>query len=66
MAKIETVSENIFVAKCVHTFLWSSPCIAGGLFKGPFILLFYHPSHISSNSQTVLRPIFSRFWFLMS
>ena len=43
MAKIETVSENIFVAKCVHTFLWSTPCIAGGLFKGPFILFFTIP-----------------------
>ena len=58
MAKIETASENIWVAKCVqytvYTSLWTTISSGG---------LFYYPSHISSGLEHFLtKAHFSQLW----
>ena len=60
MAKIETVSENIRVAKCVHTSVWTTLASVACL----KVRTFYSPSHISSDSYPFLELIFASFWFL--
>ena len=61
MAKIERVSENLCVAKCVHTSVWTTLAI-GACLK---VDTFYPPSYNCAEYQPFLRLLFHSFGFLM-
>ena len=57
MAKIERVSENICLAKCAHTSVWTTQAL-GACLK---VYTFHFPSLICSDSQSFLKAYFSQF-----
>ena len=57
MAKIERVSENICLAKCAHTSVWTTQAL-GACLK---VYTFHLPSRICSDSQSFLKAYFSQF-----
>lgn len=56
-AKIERVSENICLAKCAHTSVWTTQAL-GACLK---VYTFHLPSRICSDSQSFLKAYFSQF-----
>ena len=57
MVKIERVSENICLAKCAHTSVWTTQAL-GACLK---VYTFHFPSLICSDSQSFPKAYFSQF-----